>query len=513
MKYLDLRHPKFRFFGIITLVSLAFTFMFLVFPWWGDDIWYMQPLKDYINGSDKTFPWDGLFSCWEYHYLKDNIRTANIVLTFFLLIPKWVSSILSGVMVWLTLYYAAKLVKLKYDNTGWLLLCTLLTIFLPWEDFLIVSCYTLNYIWAAALSLIAIDLFLSDKKYNPILIFIFGIIFGSWHEGFSGPVLAGFAGWMILNRHKLTLNRWLLCIGICIGILWLASAPGIHHYSKELNGFSRLFLLSCIPFVLFIISIISILAAKRIKLLFDNTPIILSVAGLAGMCLLFISPYLSGRIICFANLVFTIVSIFFAKELFAQTSIQPLIKNVSITLLSIFLCVHLVVSCYFTLVISNEYDNVVEEYKKSDDGTVFVPLTLAEDIPIICLRKPIRRMYGGFYTQCVDSAYSDGYKRLRVIPIELKEYSVGKGSRIDGNLNIELYKNRFVGPILNPERPDSIEVRFNTKLGGIGNIFFRTEFQGKDGENYYYYFPEHLCVPQWLGIHIKEINAVESDFQ
>ena len=142
------------YWGIIAMVTIAHILVYSIMPYTCDDFWYMTPLRDYCMGIDTSFPANGLWECWKYHYESDNIRLANVVFTFTLLIPKIFPSIMSGILVGVMLWLSSRLSGLSWRNPLLLgVLALMLTFMLPWYEEMFTQCFALNYIWSTALSL------------------------------------------------------------------------------------------------------------------------------------------------------------------------------------------------------------------------------------------------------------------------------------------------------------------------------------------------------------------------
>lgn len=82
----------------------------IIMPKHADDYWFLmegldkwflkQGLTDANAGGDIIkygIPWKEIKATWSYHYNFDNARLGNILVPFFLLLPKWVGS---GLCVW-----------------------------------------------------------------------------------------------------------------------------------------------------------------------------------------------------------------------------------------------------------------------------------------------------------------------------------------------------------------------------------------------------------------------------
>ena len=85
-KIKEIKPSQWFFVGIVAMITIAHVLIYSFMPYTCDDYWYMTPFRDYFMGSDSSFPAESLWHCWSDHYQTDNIRLANIVFSFFLLL-------------------------------------------------------------------------------------------------------------------------------------------------------------------------------------------------------------------------------------------------------------------------------------------------------------------------------------------------------------------------------------------------------------------------------------------
>ena len=182
-KIKEVKSTQWLYWGAIVLFGIAHVLIYSIMPYTCDDYWYMTPLADYCKGIDTSFPATELWECWKYHYECDNIRLANIVFTFTLLIPKIIPSIISGLLVGVMLWLSAKLSSINWRNPLLMMLLTLMLSFmLPWYEEMLTQCFALNYIWSTALALwLAYIFFYKERQPHYVLTGILGLLLGAWH--------------------------------------------------------------------------------------------------------------------------------------------------------------------------------------------------------------------------------------------------------------------------------------------------------------------------------------------
>ena len=228
-KIKEIKPSQWFYLGIVVMITIAHVLIYSFMPYTCDDYWYMTPFRDYFMGSDSSFPAESLWHCWSDHYQTDNIRLANIVFSFFLLLPKVLPSIICGLLVGVILWMSAKLCNIGSRNPLLVaILALMLSFLLPWYEQMFSLCFAFNYIWASALTIsLAYIYFYKDKQVGVVLSLLLGIIVGAWHEGFSIPLLSGFMVYAFINRRMINRRHFAIMCGLVVGILWLLHAPGL----------------------------------------------------------------------------------------------------------------------------------------------------------------------------------------------------------------------------------------------------------------------------------------------
>ena len=286
------------YWGIIAMVTIVHILVYSIMPYTCDDFWYMTPLRDYCMGIDTSFPANGLWECWKYHYEFDNIRLANVVFTFTLLIPKIFPSIMSGLLVGVMLWLSSRLSGLSWRNPLLLVVSALMLSFmLPWYEEMFTQCFALNYIWSSALSLwLAWAFFYKNRQPHVAISAILGVIMGAWHEGIAGPLLVGFVIYLVVDKRAINRQRLAMIIGLVVGLVWLAMAPGLQTNvgykttSFDLYAVLRKVLLYHTPLLILMLSIVIALLKKTTrKLILDPIFVAFVAISVSGSALNFIT--------------------------------------------------------------------------------------------------------------------------------------------------------------------------------------------------------------------------------
>lgn len=238
-------------------ISLLFLFfvgvgIFLILtPGYADDYEYMMRLEPWFEKQGVTLPQDGgnifkygipfqeIKETWEWRNLHDNRRLANILVMFFLLIPKWVGSGLALICWMYSAVISLRFVSSDVCKSSIVPVSIFCWVFMmPWSDFMGTLDYQFNYVIGTALTLLLIHyvrLSVKDRDRNhrgfqgimrEIGIVVLSVSVGAWNEGFSIPLLCGLLALTILFPSRCRNKVILLSIaGLVIGLMWLVTSP------------------------------------------------------------------------------------------------------------------------------------------------------------------------------------------------------------------------------------------------------------------------------------------------
>lgn len=508
------------FFGVVLfLFTLAHIIIYVIMPYTCDDYWYMTPLADYYKGVDTSFPGTALWDCWSDHYANDNIRLANIVFTFTLLMPKFIPSILSGLFVGVMLWQSARLIGVSWRNPlMFMLLVFGISFMLPWYEEMLTQCFALNYVWSTALTLMLAMRFWSNKKQNIYLSLLLGFIVGVWHEGFSVPLLAGFATYLALNRGEINRQRIAMICAMVIGLLWLLSAPGLQanvgYKTKalQLSTVISKLLLYHAPLLILLLSIsIAAIRKNTRKLIFDPRFVSFVAICVVGAALNVITNV--GVRTGWMGYLFGIIATLYLwknmKEL-RYDYCKSILKRILTIVISLFLLIHYVVVVYYTVKVKDEFECVIEKYHESTDGLVFADVTYDYQASPLAWKKPYFESFTyDWVMYWKDMYFNDGAKQMRVIPTCLENTEGLRSQKVKGDNPFYIYNGYLYAPMPEcgfVEKDLFFEFDFGLtkKVLRCSNFKYTTS----QGGEYYFSFPQRATVHRWFG-EIREINAVK----
>lgn len=191
-------------------------------PYSGDDLSY----TGVFSGASAQLPWWSLPRFAASHWLHANGRLANLIMPLCAFIPKWVvAPLFAAAMVWL--FRGADRLANPARNP-WLTPVVWLTLIaaLPWWDSLCLFDCQLNYVWTSAMILTALRLITSPpstgwRPASAALCFLAACM----HESASLPLLCGLTAWLLLTRRRP--ESPLLFCAFAAGTLLVTLSPGI----------------------------------------------------------------------------------------------------------------------------------------------------------------------------------------------------------------------------------------------------------------------------------------------
>ena len=479
---------------LIVLATLAFGALFFSMPLTHDDYWFLKDYEQFGLEPDGHIDfWKGIYGTIKQHHLTDNSRLSNIFGAVLLTLPFWLTQLISSVSVGITLVLMT-LLSLRKRLFKSLLIATLVitsyAFAIPWCDMLFTGTFTYNYIWSGALMLLALWGFLREKPFNPLLMLLFGVIVGAWHEIFSFPALIGCVACFAFHRKMLRTDRAMLCLGLALGCLWLWMSPSRinetgygamtnwHRPWRYMIGNDWLSLL--------------FLAMEAISLLIPRlrrvalSPIIIFAITYAIVCL---GVYLvtgALRSLTPAIIMSTIGILYLFHQIIPTYRIS-VAENVICFFAWIFFAVHMAYAIDTGYKIKKEEKYIISEYLKvkETDGVVFAPTTGPQNAPWLAFGKPFLHLYDYYSHPLLVSEYYHG-KLLKVIPPELKFYR-GEGIKVASNYPTKVYKGLLVSII----DEDSLS---SPMIGGRfyyndGTMIYGTlayPFTGADSSRYVY---------------------------
>lgn len=506
---------------LLLLTVIAVGIFFIAMPRYMDDFWYMIDLKPWLEGLSDTSLWPALVETWTDRLESDNARMANIVFVPFLMLPKWIGSVIAAVMWGVCMVWSLRICRVDVFRSPLTAVAVFLWTFcLPWYDTMGAQNYQFNYFFSLFFALLAIKLFLNiDKKTNRWLLLFLGFFIGSWHEGFTVPLLcAFFALLVILRRYRTTDNKFLFA-GLFAGIIWLVSWPCAWNrteYVLAVNdyGFSHLLFIAAQHPAVFLTAICCAvpLVKPTWRPVFKDPVVVLLLINVVVSFLIHFFTLRSPRagfwaeacavmlVICFLRHFWPVFATAYSLRRFLYLSPFILIVLVHWTL----------VDCY-SVRIRHSFDLAVNEWKCGSQPHVFTEVLDEHSAPLICMFAP------DFTTMLapVSLAFADVYldngdgRQFIPVPQELRDYAPSYADALpSGPLGIKVYKGRMVMPTDSVRRGEFLaDVDFGYKVRRNVRMIYYPFVSEADSMRYAFVYPWRSVIEMRLG-KIKSVTPV-----
>lgn len=237
-----LRHGRgslYSFWGLALLIAAIYSLLSFLTPYYLDDWTFMGNWRD--DAANSGFSISGW---WKYYLFirgYDNGRIANAMSPISTMFSPWkeLFPIFTGCLAAAVAILLQRLATGRRSAAFLSFTWALMIIGLPWHDTLFVRDYSLNYIWAAALTLA----FLFSLKHITRSPGIFGLsillafLAGGWHEGFAVPSLCGLGLLMLVRRFRLPARFYIATAVYLASTLLFMLSPGL--ISRAVNEVSR----------------------------------------------------------------------------------------------------------------------------------------------------------------------------------------------------------------------------------------------------------------------------------
>ena len=329
------------------------------------------------------------------HWLSTNGRMANVLMPFFVgILPRAVVALLLALMVTAMHWAAGRCAGLR-NYWARIVMYGLILTTLPWPDSILLYDCQLNYVWAAALGLMAAMLIMGKGKRQGWLEAAAGIvcfIAGSMHEACGVPLAV--ALWVAVWRREHVDKRLLACF--TLGAIVVVASPGIWKRFLENQGTAEwqvgeIIATSLFYYVILLLMVVaSPITARGREVLADlcRSPwLVWVVAATLGVPFCLVSGTI-GRTGWFAQ-IFSLIAIFGMLQACITRpgkGAQGVLATVATAML-IFALVHLGYFATWQVRLNREVKVMIERYQASACGIVTTHCTSDNDVPWITLGK------------------------------------------------------------------------------------------------------------------------------
>lgn len=480
---------------VFAITAIAFAVMFVAMPCIADDLWYMSGIHDYKSGIGDASVVSAVADTISRHYLYDNGRMCNIVYSMLMWLPSGLLSALSGLMCAWSLRALAGFSGIRGPQSlAAVWLCLAFAVALPWEDGIFVLCFQFNYVWGMAVAAFAARCFFSVRERPLWQMVLIGLVAGAWHEGFSVPVICGFAAVALARpRRFLTRGRIVMMIAMASGIMWLVLAPSFMRRTTDFAGIASLSSWARAvrvnwPVVLYLLAFAVCAIRRRAASPFALFAAVVSLAAFA----IYMNNELGARV-AFAGCYFSIAGFFILVR--PESMNEGLWKKLLGAVALLFLMVHLAAAVWCTFSFRREVLGSYEKYYALPAGkTVFTDISLEGDMPFMAFAKPYyieapRAMYMGM------REWEDmSVRPYCPVPVELADVRCDSGVVFPGRSGLRKKDGCFFIPAerlgVCPDVPFQLWGMVGFGERGHSRIIYLTPFVSEaDGRKYLWVVP------------------------
>lgn len=523
---------------LIGLFAVGMGIFFIIMPKYGDDCrfleftynWFIEQGVLDFNGGGNIFkygiPWQEIFQTIETNYYGDNIRLGNIFDIFFLLFPKWFSS---GIMAFLwieVMLLSFKIARINIGRSPLVILALALWMFsIPWEDMFGSIVHQFNYIPPTFFALLLIyatpiptvskaDEVKLNSLSKKIFVGMISFTIGWWHEAFSVPLAASIFLMMVCFKDERVKVNYIALIGLILGILIIALAPGTGKrfelqvsYSNivMIEKFTRV-LINNIPFYIFLFLCICRGWLQGLKAVFRDRVLIFFLFNGVFNILLSLLTYTAPRVTWWTQII-SIIGIMWIlrnNKSFRRYAPGNLLWGIPLILI---VFVHLVMVDVVVIRFHQTFIKTVKEYINNPNKTLFTKAYTLRDLPLINFYMPNAKMYDYFYTMDYTRLFSKVYNKPFVpVPEELRNVTVDSGNPAEGIEGLREYKGRYYISADSIDSPPFSISLLSVDYGkGYVNVMGTSSRFISEGDGKEYIYVRDM--PPWYVSHFKKIHG------
>ena len=241
--------------------------------------------------------------------------------------------------------------------------------------------FAINYLWTATACMAFVLFFhkMSEKGtsnvWKNVLLFLFALICGNFHEGYSLLISGALFFYVIMHFKKLNASQWCLICGMWVGTLTVIGSPGIWGRASGASADSlqetlvrkldilryskRLYLLIAVLIVGYLM-----LGKEQLKAFIKENLIELMIV-IFGFMFLFMLPYYSQRM----GFPMELFSVLLLLKLLLLTPFKKVLSRYSSFIIAILLFIHVPLTVYYAQKVGDEYCAMLAEYEQSPTGT------------------------------------------------------------------------------------------------------------------------------------------------
>jgi len=463
----DGRHPLRLSWNMVwLLIFFILCGIFLVCaPKYADDIWYLTRMGRWltehgVRSIDNTFftifgdfPWQQVHDTLEWRYYNDNIRLANVIGIFFLLLPKWVGSSVGLLALVYSVFKIFSLTQVNWRTSALVPVAIVaLTFIAPWEHSLGSIIYQFNYLLPTAIALWLTGYLFRNKTGHPSFAGALagGMLLGLWHEGFAVPLAGGLLFMAHLCRRCRHRAIYGAIIGLAAGTLILFSAPGMMHRGGSALGtlFSRdIYLPNLVTsFTVFGLASASYLLIRHRKItVSDDIACLCIISGVVSFLIQLLTDINCSRNGWWCHIMSVPVLLIVLDETGHDFWKSYNRRNICILVLPLALAyLYWANMDYLAIRMSASYRHIENE-AYAGKRYVFSDVMPARELPPLKMRTNMGNLYdiSGFLGDYYDYERDGDAEQLSIVSHELEQVTQNSGVEVPGGLGIRDYNGNL----------------------------------------------------------------------
>ena len=512
----------------VLFLTIGIGIFFICTPKYADDLWYMTNIRYWFDAQGIWYPtdggnifkfgipWEGIRATMHEHWQTDNARLCNIVVIFFLLLPKLMGSCVA-LLCWVgAMYYSFKLSGIDWKVSRLVPVSLAVWSFMmPWSQQMGGLDYQFNYVVSSGVMLWL--LYRMKRGARNLMgyagIFCASIFIGAWHEGFSFPVIAGLLAVAIFYKKWRRKDVITVLAGLTIGLALLMIAPcledklprEISARNHTLSAFVRSFIIHP-AFITFII-IISFAAFKNRckKILRNPYMVFIIVSGGLAVIMQFIVTQ-TRRTGWWADLVSVIGIMYILHSCFCCTKGNNVKKNVIYIISSVCALSYWIIVDISTIRFAALSRDITREYVLENKTITFKEFRELSYLSVLCLYTPDVKSFHYIPWIVRHYGYYGKHDVLAVIPACLRDIDSHSGESIDRRNEFKIKEDNLF-TTRHYEYGDNINVAV-TYANGMKRQRVFTAFpfiSERDGKSYTYLYSDADLIGDIIGT-IKQIS-------
>lgn len=522
-KYDNFSKTNILYASLLIIIAIIYVLMSYFTPPQYDDLLFVSVYHRYNNGND-NFSLQALTNYFLELRKFDNSRIANLLSPFSTILYPWnrIFPFITGILISVIVYFSLKICNIKKDKYKFTILVWFsMIIFLPWRNSLFVADYSLNYIYAGAISLIFIYLMTIKRDIlNNTLYFILmiplALICGAWHEGFSVAIISGLLMLALLRNLKMGYRWYVILLLFILSTAFIVLCPGIisrsgREIGEKFNSITWKFLFDSAALIIlfFILILCALFKIGRIWICraFSSDSFIVTFTASITAGLLSIIVEHTPRTSFWADLC-SIISLFIILHPAINKFLKWKLANLITPILLILCLTQSILSIVIQKRLSDENKIIMSQFNYKSSSTVFHDIIDPKSISLLTLYFPSKSTWvNGFQYRALEELLN--IKEPAVVPTILRK--LPSNPEILSNNNSK-HKIKRINSMLFTDRIHDLDINstatIKLKIKGsneyIHSYATLLNFQTETGDSLTYVYPLYIPSDQIEAIEITQ---------